>query len=62
MDVNKVSEKTGIKGKVLQEIIQLAKENHVEKLYFLDQEHEEILKSAVILIWHFAGAVVVIWF
>ena len=48
MDVNKVSEKTGIKGKVLQEIIQLAKENHVEKLYFLDQEHEEILKSAVI--------------
>ena len=32
MDVNKVSEKTGIKGKVLQEISQLAKENCVEKV------------------------------
>ena len=32
MDVNKVSEKTGIKGKVLQEIIQLAEKNSVEKV------------------------------
>lgn len=32
MDVNRVSEKTGIKGKVLQEIIQLAKKNCVEKV------------------------------
>ena len=32
MDTNKVSEKTGIKGKVLQEIIDLAKKNHVEKV------------------------------
>lgn len=32
MDIKKVSEKTGIKDKVLQEIIQLAKENRVEKV------------------------------
>ena len=32
MDINKVSEKTGIKGKVLQEIIQLAEKNSVEKV------------------------------
>ena len=32
MDTNKVSEKTGIKDKVLQEIIQLAKKNRVEKV------------------------------
>ena len=32
MDVNKISEKTGIKGKVLQEIIQLAEKYHVEKV------------------------------
>ncbi len=32
MDINRVSEKTGIKGKVLQEIIQLAKKNCVEKV------------------------------
>ena len=32
MDINKVSEKTGIKGKVLQEIIQLAGKNSVEKV------------------------------
>ena len=32
MDTNKVSEKTGIKSKVLQEIVQLAKERRVEKV------------------------------
>ncbi len=32
MDTNKVSEKTGIKSKVLQEIVQLAKEHRVEKV------------------------------
>lgn len=48
MDINRVSEKTGIKGKVLQEIIQLAKKIVLKKLSFLAQEHEEILKSAVI--------------
>lgn len=32
MDINKVSEKTGIKSKVLQEIVQLAKENCIEKV------------------------------
>lgn len=32
MDINRVSEKTGIKGKVLQEIIQLAEKNSVEKV------------------------------
>lgn len=32
MDTNKVSEKTGIKDKVLQEIIQLARKNRVEKV------------------------------
>ncbi len=32
MDTNKVSEKTGIKSKVLQEIVQLAKEHCVEKV------------------------------
>ena len=32
MDIKRVSEKTGIKGKVLQEIIQLAKKNCVEKV------------------------------
>ena len=32
MDIDKVSEKTGIKSKVLQEIVQLAKENCIEKV------------------------------
>lgn len=32
MDIDKVSEKTGIKSKVLQEIAQLAKENCIEKV------------------------------
>ena len=32
MDIDKVSEKTGIKSKVLQEIVQLAKENCNEKV------------------------------
>lgn len=32
MDIDKVSEKTGIKSKVLQEIVQLAKENCIGKV------------------------------
>ena len=32
MDIDKVSEKTGIKSKVLQEIVQLAKEKCIEKV------------------------------
>ncbi len=32
MDINKISEKSGIKVKVLQELIQLAKEKRVEKV------------------------------
>ena len=32
MDIDKVSAKTGIKSKVLQEIVQLAKENCIEKV------------------------------
>lgn len=32
MCINKISEKSGIKAKVLQEIIELAKENRVEKV------------------------------
>ena len=32
MDIDKVSEKTGIKSKVVQEIVQLAKENCIEKV------------------------------
>lgn len=32
MDIDKVFEKTGIKSKVLQEIVQLAKENCIEKV------------------------------
>ena len=32
MDIDKVSEKTGIKSKVLQENVQLAKENCIEKV------------------------------
>lgn len=32
MDIDKVSEKTGIKSKVLQEVVQLAKENCIEKV------------------------------
>ena len=48
MDVNSTFEKTGIKCKVLQEIIQLAKKNCVEKVILLVQEREEILKSEVI--------------
>ena len=32
MDIDKVSEKTGIKSKVLQEIVHLAKENCIEKV------------------------------
>ena len=49
MDVNSTFEKTGIKCKVLQEIIQLAKKNCVEKVNsFWFQEREEILKSEVI--------------
>lgn len=49
MDVNSTFEKTGIKCKVLQEIIQLAKKNCVEKvILFLVQELEVILKSEVI--------------
>lgn len=48
MDVNSTFEKTGIKCKVLQEIIQLAKKNCVEKEIFLVQEREVIIKSEVI--------------
>ena len=48
MDVNSTFEKTGIKCKVLQEIIQLAKKNCVEKVILFGQEREEILKSEVI--------------
>ena len=59
MDVNSTFEKTGIKCKVLQEIIQLAKKNCVEKVI---QELEVILKSEAILIWHFAVVAVVILF
>lgn len=62
MDVNSTFEKTGIKCKVLQEIIQLAKKNCVEKVILLVQELEVILKSEAILIWHFAVVAVVILF
>lgn len=43
-----LSEKTGIKQNVLQEIIRLAKENDVKKLILLVRVPGEIIKNEVI--------------
>ena len=54
---------TGIKEKVVQEIIALAKKYQVEKVILFGSREEVILKSAVMWIWRFAEerAAVLCW-
>ena len=62
MDVNSTFEKTGIKCKVLQEIIQLAKKNCVEKVILFGSRARGDYKERSDIVWHFAVVAVVILF
>lgn len=54
--MNEFEKKTGIKQTVLNEIIVLAKKNHVQKLIYSVPGREAILKEPAILTWRWRAA------